>query len=75
MPIPEEKNNKSNNFGFYEDKKFKLKEQDIKKNYKDLGKSFDIRSNKKDNLLKCTLENEFFINELSSYLRKVKFGK
>lgn len=65
MPIPREDNNTSNNFEPYLNKESTLDEQDIQNDHINLiGKSLDIGSYIKDNLLGYTPHNKLFVNEL-----------
>lgn len=47
--MPKKDNNESANFRPYQNKKSRLKKQDIEEDYKDLGKSSDIRSYGRNN--------------------------
>lgn len=64
------------NFEPYEDKKSTLKEQDIEENHGDLvNKSSDTRSHARDGLLRHIPQDRLFANELSLFLKDVRFSK
>ncbi len=76
MPILKKDDNISENFEFYKDENFILKEQDITEDYRNLvGKRLDIRSHIKDSLFRCTFQDKLLANELSLSLRKIRFNK
>ena len=66
---------KKANFGSHEDEKLTLEEQDIEKDYRNLGgKSLDIESHAKDGLAGRTPQAGLFGSESSSSLREVRFS-
>ena len=76
IPIPEEDDNTSKNFGPYEDEEFTLKEQEIEKDYTNLvSKSSDTESYIRDGLSGHTPQDGLFINESFSFLKEVRFSK
>ena len=71
MPIPEEDDNASENFGLHKDEKFILKAKNIEGHHTNLAsKSFDIKSYIRDGLSGCTPQDRLFVSELSSPLKK-----
>ena len=76
MPIPEEDNNASENFGPHEDEESVLEDQDIEEDHTNLiGKNLDIRSRARDGLSRRTPQNGLFANESSSSLKEIKFSE
>ena len=76
MLMLEEDDNVLENFGPYEDEEFIMKKQEIEGDQRDLvGKSLDTRSRAKDGLSGHTPQAELFANELSSFLKEVRFGE
>ncbi len=74
MPIPEEDNHTSENFGSHEDDK--SEEQDIERDYRNsVGENSDTRSCARDSLSRCTLQDRLLANELSVSLKEVKFSE
>ena len=67
--------NVSKNVGPYKDKESTLKEKNIKEDHRKLAdKSLDIRSHIRDVLSGRISQAELLENELSSFLREVKFS-
>ena len=63
------------NFGPYEDENLKLEEQNIKRDYRNLGsKSLDIESCAKDGLARRIPQAGLLESKLLSSLREIKFG-
>lgn len=63
MPMLREDDSKSDNFWFHEDEESRLEEQDIERNHRDLGKSSDTGSCRRDSLLGRTLSDELLVSE------------
>lgn len=66
MSIQRENDNKSDNFGSYENEKSTLEKQDMEKYHKNLvGKISNTESHIRDSLSRRILQDELFANELS----------
>ncbi len=76
MPIPEEDENTSDNFGLREDEESILEEKDIEGDHRNLvSESSDTVSNAKDGLSGRTPQDGLLARELSSSLREVRFSE
>lgn len=76
MPISGKNGYISNNFGSYENEKFTLEVQNIKRDYRNLvGKSSDTESRAKKSLLGRTPQDELLGSELLSSLGEIKFSE
>lgn len=76
MPMPGKDDNISKNFESHENKESILEKQNIKRDYRDLVSKFmDTESREKDSLSKHTSQNKFFVSELSSFLKEIRFSK
>ena len=72
IPMLEENNNTSDNFGPHKDENSTLEKQDIKGDNKDLiDQDSDTGSHAKDSLIKHTAQDRFLVSELLSFLREV----
>lgn len=64
------------NFGYNKDEKSILKEQNIKKNLRNLiGKSLNTKVYIKDSFLRSIPQNKLFVNKLELFLKKTRFIK
>lgn len=64
------------NFGLYVDEKFKLKEQNIKKDHRNLvDKSLDVKIYTKNCLSGCISQNQVLATKSLLSLREVSFSK
>lgn len=76
MLMPGKNHNVSKNFELHENEKSILEKQNIKRDYRDLVSKFmDTESCEKNSLSKHTSQNKFFVSELSSFLREIRFSK
>ena len=76
MPLSRENDNALENLGLYEDKKSILEMQDIEKDYRNfMSKSSNTGIYIKDNLSRHTPHNRLLANELSSFVKEVRFSK
>ena len=67
--------NVSENVGLYKNEELILEEQDIKKDHKNLqGKNLDTKSRTKKDLSERISQVKLLKNELSSFLKEVKFS-
>lgn len=76
MLILGKNDNASKNFGPHKNKKSILKEQEIKRDYRNLkGKSLDTKSCTRDGLLGHTFQARFLASESLSSLKEIRFDK
>ena len=74
--MPEKDDDELKNFRAYENEESTLKEQKLEKNHRDLvRKCPDIKSRATNGLSGHTPEAGLLISELSSSLKKIRFGK
>lgn len=72
MQMLRKNNYELKNFKLHKDENYILKEQNIKKNYKNLvNKSLNIRSYARDGFLKYTFQNKFFKVSYYYFLKKL----